>query len=253
VSAALAVHELRLSIGGAVILDGIELTVPGGELLGVIGPNGAGKTTLFNVLSGIVAPSVGRVELDGVEITAASPDRRARSGLGRSFQTSSLFAKLPVLENVRIAAESAGGHRLGVRALVTRPRPDDAATTAARELLARVGLQGRAAVPAAALSHGEQRKLEIAMLLASQARVLLLDEPMAGVAAGDVDELVELIRAVHRDTGCTLLMVEHHMPVVLGLAQRVAVLHHGRLLACAAPEAVMADPEVQAAYLGRSA
>ncbi len=241
---------LRLSIGGASILDGIDLDVSAGELIGVIGPNGAGKTTLFNVLSGILAPTAGTVWLDGQDVTSRSVVQRARAGLGRSFQTSSLFPELTVLENVRIAAQAARGRSLS---LLTRPRDTDAATVAARRRLAEVGLDGRAASPVAALAHGDQRKVEIAMLLALETKVILLDEPMAGVATGDVEGLVELIRLVHQEQGRTVLMVEHHIDVVLGLADRVAVLHHGRMLACATPAEVMADPLVQSAYLGRAA
>jgi len=240
---------LALRIGGATILDGIDLAAAPGELLGVIGPNGAGKTTLFNVLTGIVAPTAGRVRLAGVEVTGQPVHRRARAGLGRSFQTSSLFGELSVLENVRIAAQSAQGRSLSVLA---RPRAGDRATATAREQLAAVGLADRADRTAAALSHGEQRKVEIAMLLAADPSVILLDEPMAGVASGDVAGLVELIGAIHAQ-GRTVLMVEHHLDVVLELADRVAVLHHGRVLACASPAEVMADPEVQRAYLGRAA
>ncbi|HEY0167625.1 MAG TPA: ABC transporter ATP-binding protein [Jatrophihabitans sp.] len=241
---------LRLSIGGASILDGIDLEVSAGELIGVIGPNGAGKTTLFNVLSGIVTPTAGRVWLHGHDVTSRSVVQRARAGLGRSFQTSNLFPELTALENVRIAAQAALG---GSLSLLTRPRSADAATAAARQRLAEVGLADRAGSPVAALAHGEQRKVEIAMLLALDTKVILLDEPMAGVATGDVAGLVELIRLVHREQGRTVLMVEHHIDVVLGLADRVAVLHHGRLLACASPAEVMADPLVQKAYLGRAA
>jgi branched-chain amino acid transport system ATP-binding protein len=241
---------LRLSIGGASILDGIDLDVSAGELIGVIGPNGAGKTTLFNVLSGILTPTAGQVWLAGRDVTSRSVVQRARAGLGRSFQTSSLFPELTVLENVRIAAQAPRGRSLS---LLSRPRPGDAATTAARQRLAEVGLADRAASPVAALAHGEQRKVELAMLLALDPKVILLDEPMAGVASGDVAGLVELIRSVHREQGRTVLMVEHHLNVVLGLADRVAVLHHGRMLAFASPAEVMADPLVQKAYLGRAA
>ena len=246
---ALAVRGLSLSIGGAAILDGIDLDVAPGELLGVIGPNGAGKTTLFNVLSGIARPTAGTVHLAGRDVTTRSVTERARAGLGRSFQTSTLFAELTALENVRIAAQTGLGHGMSV---LVRPQWTDTATTAARERLAEVGLADRAGVRVASLAHGEQRKVEIAMLLAQDPAVILLDEPMAGVATGDVAGLVELVRRVHGQ-GRTVLMVEHHMDVVLELADRIAVLHHGRLLACATPAEVMADPAVQDAYLGRAA
>ena len=246
---ALAARGLRLSIGGATILDGIDLDVAPGELLGVIGPNGAGKTTFFNVLSGIARPTAGTVRLAGRDVTTRSVVDRARAGLGRSFQTSTLFAELTALENVRLAVQARSPGRTSVLA---RPRPGDAATAAARHRLAEVGLAARERAAVGSLSHGEQRAAEIAMLLAQDPQVILLDEPMAGVATGDVDGLTGLIGGLHRQ-GRTVLMVEHHLDVVLGLADRIAVLHHGRLLACAAPAEVMADPAVQDAYLGRAA
>jgi branched-chain amino acid transport system ATP-binding protein len=247
---ALAVRGLGLSIGGATILDGVGLEVAAGELLGIIGPNGAGKTTFFNLVSGLVRPTAGEVRLGGRDVTQASVVDRARAGLGRSFQTSTLFGELTALENVRLAAQARGHHPLS---LLRRPVVRDGATGRAHRGLAEVGLAGRAGTRVASLSHGEQRKVEIAMLLAQDPSVILLDEPMAGVATGDVAGLTELIRTVHRDSGRTVLMVEHHLEVVLGLADRIAVLHHGRVLACATPDEIMADPAVQNAYLGRAA
>lgn len=244
---AIATSALRLVIGGAKIVDGVDLSVAPGEMLGVIGPNGAGKTTLFNLLSGVYLPTSGQVWLAGRDVTAHSVTRRARAGLGRTFQTSSVFPALTVLENVRLAAQA---NRHGALSVARRVRDDDDATEFARARLADVGLQRRAGTPAGQLSHGEKRKLEIAVLLAGEPSVVLLDEPMAGVATGDVPELVELIRRMHREQGCTVLMVEHHLDVLLGLVDRVAVLHHGRLLACDRPDAVIADPAVQSAYLG---
>ncbi|MFZ5850401.1 MAG: ABC transporter ATP-binding protein [Actinomycetota bacterium] len=245
---AVAVHDLGLTIGGAQILAGVTLEVPAGELLGVIGPNGAGKTTLFNLLSGLLTPSRGTVHLGGRDVTRDPPHRRARAGLGRTFQTSSVFPALSVLENVRLAAQAALG---GSLSLWRRPRPGDAATRVARDRLAEVGLAGRAASLAGALAHGEKRQLEIALLLAADPAVILLDEPLAGVSAADVPTLTDLIGRVHREYGRTVLMVEHHLEVVLDLVDRVAVLHHGQLLACDRPHLVVANPEVQAAYLGQ--
>ena len=244
----LAVEHLELQIGGARIIDDVTLSVGRGEMLGVIGPNGAGKTTLFNLMSGIMTPTGGRVLLRGDDVTRLTVQRRARAGLGRTFQTSSLFAGLSALENVRLSAQVAIGHELSVLA---RPRRADAATSAAEERLEEVGLTHHAQTTAGVLSHGDKRKLEIAMLLATEPSVILLDEPMAGVASGDVPELVEVIRRVHR-SGRTVLMVEHHMDVVLGLVDTVAVMHHGQVLAWDTPQAVMADPTVQSAYLGES-
>ena len=245
----LAVRGLGLTIGGATILDGVDLDVAAGELLGIIGPNGAGKTTFLNLLSGIARPTAGEIRLDGAAVTGRSVVDRARAGLGRSFQTSTLFAELTALENVRLAAQARLGRSMSV---LLRPRRTDEATSTARRGLAEVGLGHRAGVRVASLSHGEQRKVEIAMLLALDPAVILLDEPMAGVSTGDLDGLTDVVRGVHR-AGRTVLMVEHHLDVVLGLADRIAVLHHGRLLACATPAEVMADPVVQDAYLGRAA
>jgi len=213
----------------------------------VIGPNGAGKTTLFNLMSGLLRPTSGSIELDGVDVTRQPPFRRTRAGLGRTFQVSNVFPLLPALENVRLAAEAAVGGTLRIwrRADGVREAVDRAVWA-----LGRVGLAGREAVLAGSLSHGDKRKLELAMLLAADRRVILLDEPMAGVSAEDVDGLVELIRSVHREEGRTVLMVEHHMEVVTGLAERIAVMHHGALLACDTPAAVMANETVQQAYLG---
>ena len=244
----LTVEHLGLSIGGARIIDDVSLSVAEGEMLGVIGPNGAGKTTLFNLISGLMVPTEGRVELEGVDVTSHSIPRRARAGLGRTFQTSSLFGGLTALENVRPAAQPKLGGALSV---VRFPRMRDQATEIARQRLAEVGLADYADTDAGVLSHGDKRKLEIAMLLAQEPRVILLDEPMAGVSSGDVAGLVEVIRGVHQ-SGRTVLMVEHHMDVVLGLVDRVAVMHHGSVLACDTPDKVMADATVQSAYLGES-
>jgi branched-chain amino acid transport system ATP-binding protein len=245
---ALDIRSLRYAIGGATIVDDVTFDVAPGEMLGVIGPNGAGKTTLFNLISGIAPVTSGSILLGGDDVTRASVHRRARAGLGRTFQTSSLFPALSVRENVRLAAQAALGGSLSVLAA---PRMGDAADSVAAERLAEVGLLERAATSAGVLSHGDKRKLEIAMLLASDPRVILLDEPMAGVASGDVDGLSEVIRTVHR-SGRTVLMVEHHLDVLLGLVDRVAVMHHGRLLAIGAPDEVVGDPAVQAAYLGEA-
>lgn len=219
-------------------------------MLGVIGPNGAGKTTLFNLISGVLAPTSGTIRLNGRDVTREQIHRRARAGIGRTFQTSSLFSGLSAHENVRLAAQVELGGSLSI---VRFPSIRDKASVIAMERLEEVGLAHHATTDADVLSHGDKRKLEIAMLLATDASLLLLDEPMAGVASGDVPELVEVIRALHKDAGRTILMVEHHIEVVLGLVDNVAVMHHGSLLAHGTPEEVMADPAVQGAYLGDAA
>ncbi|MDL4777412.1 MULTISPECIES: ABC transporter ATP-binding protein [Thermomonosporaceae] len=245
---ALETRGLGLRIGAAVILDDVSLTARRGELVAVIGPNGAGKTSLFNLITGVHRPTGGSVLLGGRDVTAMAVHRRGRLGLGRTFQTSSVFPALPVLENARLAAKA----HLGGVLNVLKPAGSDArATAVARDCLERVGLAARADTAAGALSHGEKRKLELALVLAQDPSVILLDEPMAGMSAEDVPELTELIGSL-RGTGGerTVLLIEHHMNVVLGLADRVAVMHHGTLLALDTPEKVMADATVQSAYLG---
>jgi branched-chain amino acid transport system ATP-binding protein len=245
----LATRDLGLVIGGATIVTDVGLEVREGELLAVIGPNGAGKTTLFNLISGLLRPTSGRVELDGTDITRTAPFRRTRAGIGRTFQVSNVFPLLDAHENVRLAAEAALGGTMRIWRRATHVRE---AVEGAAWALDRVGLGGRGATPAGLLSHGDKRKLELAMLLAGRPRVILLDEPFAGVSMEDVPELVELIRSVHVDEGKTVLMVEHHMEVVTGLAQRIAVLHHGSLLAVDTPDAIMSNETVQQAYLGEA-
>jgi len=241
----LATHDLGLDIGGAKIVADVSLAVRAGEFVGIIGPNGAGKTTLFNLLSGLARPTAGSIELSGRDITGDPPFRRARAGLGRTFQVSSVFPLLTVLENVRLAADAA----LGGTMRIWR-RAAGVGVGRATAALDRVGLGDRGLWPAGLLSHGDKRKLELAMLLSADPRVILLDEPMAGVSHEDVDGLVELVRSVHRDEGVTVLLVEHRMEVVVGLAERIAVMHHGALLAFDTPDVVMKDETVQTAYLG---
>ncbi|MGB3413207.1 MAG: ABC transporter ATP-binding protein [Microbacteriaceae bacterium] len=246
---ALVLNEVGLKIGGARILEDVSFSVQQGEMIGVIGPNGAGKTTLFNLISGIMTPTEGQIELNGENITKMAVHKRALRGLGRTFQTSSLFPALSLLENVRIAAQVGLG---GSLSLFARPHAKDQASLIALDRLEEVGLREKHDIPAAGLSHGEKRKLEIAVLLATNPQVILFDEPMAGVASGDVPGLVEIIRRLHKELGNTIVLVEHHIDVVLGLVDKVAVMHHGKLLAFDTPDAIMANPVVQSAYLGET-
>ncbi|MFE9184626.1 ABC transporter ATP-binding protein [Micromonospora harpali] len=245
----LATRALTWRIGEVAIVDGVHLDLAPGEFLGVIGPNGAGKTSLFNLITGLRPPTAGQVLLDGEDVTALPPHRRARRGLGRTFQSSSVFGSLTVRENVRLAVQA---HRGGSMKLWRRAAADRGVAAAADAALDRVGLHHRGTALASTLAHGEKRKLEIALLLAGEPRVMLLDEPMAGVSAEDVPELVAVIRSLTGDSGRSVLMVEHHMDVILELADRIAVMHHGALLACDTPETVMADATVQEAYLGEA-
>ncbi|MCZ4123629.1 ABC transporter ATP-binding protein [Streptomyces sp. H39-S7] len=234
------------TVGGAIIVEDVSFDVHEGEFLAFIGPNGAGKTSLFNLVSGLVPATRGTIVLDGADITAESVPARARRGLGRTFQTSSLWPAMTVADHVRLAAQAAAGgsYRIWRRAARHQRQVD--------EVLERTGLRQRAEAPAASLSHGEKRKLELAVLLVGEPRLMLLDEPMAGVSAEEVPALTDLIRSLHRDEGRTVLMVEHHMEVLLGLADRLAVMHHGTLLALDTPRAVMEDATVQQAYLGEA-
>jgi branched-chain amino acid transport system ATP-binding protein len=243
----LSTQALGLDIGGASIVADVDLEVAEGEFVGIIGPNGAGKTSLFNLLSGLMRPTAGSVTLRGEDVTHAPPYARARAGLGRTFQLSSVFPRLSAFENVRLAAEASHG---GTMRLWRRADGVAPAVERARRSLERVGLLGHAALPAALLSGGDKRKLELAMVLAADPAIILLDEPMAGVSAEDVPALVEVIRAVHEVEHRTILMVEHHIEVVTGLAQRIAVMHHGRVLACDTPGRVMRNATVQEAYVG---
>ena len=237
-------------IGGAQILDDVSLDVGAGELLGIIGPNGAGKSSLVNILSGVTRPTTGSVRLGGDDVTKRSATRRARLGLSRSFQTSALFDGLTAGENVHLASRRAVPPRSRRSGWHVRDGTGPQARTWTPSSSGS-GMPGRATTRARDLSHGDRRKLELAMALASDPKVLLLDEPMAGVSAEDVDGLTEIIGEV-RDSGVAVAMVEHHMHVVLGLADRVAVLHHGQLLASGPPQEVTTDERVQQAYLGEA-
>jgi branched-chain amino acid transport system ATP-binding protein len=245
----LATRGLTWRIGEVAIVDSVYLDLAPGEFLGVIGPNGAGKTSLFNLITGLRRPTAGRILLDGADVTELPPHRRARLGLGRTFQASSVFGSLTVRENVRLAVQA---HRGGSMKLWRRAAADREVAAAADAALDRVGLAHRGTALAGTLAHGEKRKLEIALLLAGEPRVMLLDEPMAGVSAEDVPELVSVIKSLTGDGGRSVLMVEHHMDVILELADRIAVMHHGALLACDTPDTVMANATVQEAYLGES-
>ncbi len=247
---ALRVQGLGLQIGGATILNDVNLDIAEGAIVGVIGPNGAGKTTLFNTISGLVTPTSGTVHMHGVDITKTSVPARARAGLGRTFQTSSYFPGLTVLENVRLAAQVAEG---GNYSLFRFPSAGDAATRRAHETLEIVGLDHQAFTKAGDISHGDKRKLEIAVLLVTDAKLVLLDEPMAGVASGDVAGLLQNITDMQREKRCTVLMVEHHIDVLLGFVDMVAVMHFGTIIAYDTPGEIMNNPTVQSAYLGTAA
>jgi branched-chain amino acid transport system ATP-binding protein len=237
---------LTWRVGGFTIVSDVDLDVRAGEFMSIIGPNGAGKSTMINLLSGTYKATNGSIELAGEDVTSLRPALRTRRGLGRTFQTSSLFSGLTVHENARLAAQAAID---GSTSLWRRPRPSDAASTRAHERLDEVGLASRANDYVAGLNHGDKRKLEIAIVLCADPQVLLLDEPTSGVSAEDVEPLVDVVRAVH-GRGRTVVMVEHRMELVTDVSDRIAVMHHGELIICDVPAVVMADETVRSAYLG---
>lgn len=238
---------LSKSFGGLAANQGIYLKVPAGTLRTVIGPNGAGKTTLFNLISGIYRPTSGRVFFKGKDITGLPPHLIARLGIGRSFQITSLFPDLSALENVRLAAQARGRHNwhLWRHSDSLREYRDRA-----EEVLATVGMLHRASVPARDLAHGEKRKLEIALLLATDPELLLLDEPTAGMSREEVPGVIDVIERVRAQGKRTILMVEHKMDIVMGISDAITVLHQGTVLAEGTPAEIAANPDVQAAYLG---
>ena len=246
---ALNVKDLSLNIGGAKILDGITLSVYQNETLGIIGPNGAGKTSFFNLLSGIRKPSRGQIFIGDRDVTDLPPHERAKAGIARTFQTSSVFSNLTCLENVRIAAQAAHGKSMN---LTKNAYKFTEVVANAHESLAQVGLSGFAMQRAGSLSHGDKRRLEIAIVLASKSEIVLLDEPMAGMSVEHVPELVEIIRSLASVHKKSVLIVEHHMEVVLGLADRIAVLNYGELLVCDTPTNVINNAIVQSAYIGEA-
>jgi branched-chain amino acid transport system ATP-binding protein len=244
----LRLQGLCKAFGGLVVSDDVNLEIVANELHAVIGPNGAGKTTLINQVSGLVAPDAGRIVFAGRDITALPPDARAALGLARSFQITSIVPRFSAIENVALAVQARAGSSFR---FFGRAAAEEALNAPALAALADVGLAGRADVPAEHLSHGEKRALEIAIALAMEPKLLLLDEPMAGTGPEEAARLVELLR------GCKgrfpIMLVEHDMTAVFALADRISVMVYGRMLACGAPAEVRADPRVMAAYLGESA
>ncbi|HEY7457891.1 MAG TPA: ABC transporter ATP-binding protein [Xanthobacteraceae bacterium] len=243
--ALLAIEGLTKRFGGVVASDGIALDVRPGELHAVIGPNGAGKTTLIGELTGEVTPDAGRIYFDGADVTGLPVYTRSALGLARSFQVTSLFLNFTALDNVALAVQAQAGHSFR---FWRKARDERALREPARAALDRVGLGNRAEVVAASLSHGEQRQLEIAMALANKPRLLLLDEPMAGLGADESARMVKLLRELKREF--PILLVEHDMEAVFALADRITVLVYGRVIASDLPARVRANEEVRQAYLG---
>jgi len=245
----LEVRSVTKAFGSLVAVNDVSLLVPPGELHAVIGPNGAGKTTFFNMISGFFPPSSGRIVFEGRDVTRLAPHRRVRIGMARTFQITEIFPELSVHENVRIATEVAAGYRLrfwlGQAAAAAVARHVD-------EVLALCGLASKADRLVGELAHGDQRAAEIAMALALKPRLLLLDEPTAGMGDQETYEITSLIRRLHRNSRYTIVLIEHDMRVVFHLADRMTVLDQGKLLAQGTPAEIAANEAVQAAYLGKA-
>ncbi len=243
----LEAKNLRKEFGGLVAVDDVSVAIYARTLHSIIGPNGAGKTTLFNLLSGMMNPSRGQVFYQGKDITGLAPHRRAHLGIGRSFQITNIFPNLTVLENVRLAAQAIGKDNFR---MLHGADSFPAYEEKAREVLGRVGLNGRESHFAQTLPHGDKRKLELGIMLASDPQLLLLDEPTAGMSSEQVPALLDIIRAIMADGDKTIVLVEHRMDMVMSISDRITVMHQGQVLAEGTPHEIATNQTVQSAYLG---
>jgi branched-chain amino acid transport system ATP-binding protein len=239
----LRTEGLVVRFGGLTALNGVDFQVAPGEIRAVIGPNGAGKSTFFNCLTGVLRPTAGRIVFDGFDIAGLPPDRISRIGIARSYQITNILPNVTAFENVRVAAQS----RRHAWNMLAHHRKFRDLIDEARTVLNAVGLGRKADEIAANLSHGEQRHLEMAIALATKPRLLCLDEPTAGMSAAETRETVALVRRIGKDL--TILIVEHDMHVVMGLAHRITVLHYGQVLAEGTPAEIQRNPKVQEVYL----
>ena len=247
-TAALALAGVRKSFGKAEIIRGVDLEIRDGERHAIIGPNGAGKSTLYNLISGRFPVSAGTIRLHGADIAGKTPFAINRMGLARSFQVTNIFARMSVLDNVRCGALYALGHRYAFWKSVGGLRD---ANERAETILREIGLWGKRAVAAGLLSYADQRALELGVAIAGGAKVILLDEPTAGMSHSEIEQATALIRRVSK--GKTLVIVEHDMGVVFGLADRISVLVYGEIIATGAPAKIRASAAVREAYLGAEA
>ncbi|MGZ5035814.1 MAG: ABC transporter ATP-binding protein [Usitatibacter sp.] len=244
----LRLRDVHKSFGATAIIRGVSLDVPAGERHAIIGPNGAGKSTLFNLVSGRLAPSRGSIRLEGEEIAGMRPFHIFRRGLARSFQVTNIFPRMSVFENIRCGLLFPLGHRYDFAHGVDGLRD---VNDRASQVLEQIGLAARRDAAAGVLTYAEQRALEIGITIAGGAKVILLDEPTAGMSRHETEKAVELIREISR--GRTLVMVEHDMSVVFGLADRISVLVYGEIIASDTPERIRGNSTVQSAYLGTAA
>jgi branched-chain amino acid transport system ATP-binding protein len=243
----LRMENVSRHFGTLKAVDGVSFEMRAGELRAVIGPNGAGKTTFFNLISGLLPPTFGRVLFEGEDITRQAIVDRVSRGIVRTFQITEILPDLSVFENIRVGVETAAG-------LNAKPWIGGSERTAINrrvdELLEIVNLTGKSNRTVGELAHGDQRVVEVAMALSLKPRLLLLDEPTAGMGDSETDHMVELVRRLHRDQGTSILFIEHDMDIVFGIAQRITVLDQGRVLAEGTPDVISSDPKVRSAYLG---
>lgn len=243
----LETRNISCYFGGLKAVDGVDFQLKKGDFHSIIGPNGAGKTTFLNLISGALKPTHGRVIYKGQDITDFPTYRMAHLGIARSYQITNLFPTLTVLENIRLAAQALGGDNFK---MLTDYRRFHRYEKDAREVLEKVGLASLESVPVISLPHGDKRRLELAMLLAQDPDVLLLDEPTAGLATEQVPEFMALVKNIQDKSNRTIVLVEHNMNVVMTLSHRISVMHQGRILAEGTPEEISANETVQNAYLG---
>ena len=241
----LRVEGLRKSFGGLRAVDGVDLSVETGQIHAIIGPNGSGKTTFFNLITGHLTPDAGRVWFDGREITRLPSHECCRRGMARSFQRTNIFPRLTVFENVQVSVLASQGKCLNMFGPAKNMARDESMA-----ILESVGLSTMESLPSSVLSHGDQKRLELAIALGNQPKLLLLDEPTSGMSPQETADTIKLIESVCRSQGLTLLFTEHDMNVVFSIAERLTVLHQGRVIASGTPQEVRADPEAQRVYLG---
>ena len=244
----LETRALGIHFGGHVAVDAVSCVFTPGQLTAIVGPNGAGKTTYFNLISGQLKASMGRVLFNGTDITRTSVAARARAGIGRAFQLTNLFPGLTVAENVRLAIQAAAGVHYDLWRPWTHRRD---LIVRADDVLERVALTNRRDVVAAALSHGDQRKLEVGLMIALEPQIFMFDEPTAGMSIDEVPVVLDLIARLKEDRSKIVLLVEHKMKMVMGISERIVVLHHGELIAEGTPDDIRANDLVKRVYLGQ--
>ena len=248
----LEVNNLSISFGGLKAVDDVSFKLKKGELLGLIGPNGAGKTTLFNMLSGVYTPTSGEIILDGQKVNGISPDKLSKLGVARTFQNIRLFDNLTVLDNVKLAMNQYMEYGIlsGIFRFPSYWKEENETTEIAKEILKSLSLEKYFRAYAGSLSYGNQRKLEIARAMATRPKVLLLDEPAAGMNESETQDLMDSIKIIREKTGVSILLIEHDMNLVLGISERLVVLNYGEILAEGNPREVISNEEVVKAYLG---